>query len=182
SPLTWAIVVLSIAAVLYISAVFLTWYAFKTGDSAATDLMRQYAIGWSFPLIIAASGIIFELRFHNEEHFSRMLDLWWMFGLSFLLWAGTVWLLLKRKNYGLAFGLLAGQFALAFFAYGISHYPYLLYTQLNIYDGFTNMPMAISLVFVFILGMALLIPSLYLLLKLFLFDKNYVQGKTTKKE
>ena len=28
-PLTWSIVVLSIAAVLYISAVFLTWYAHK---------------------------------------------------------------------------------------------------------------------------------------------------------
>ena len=36
SPLTWAIVVLSIAAVLYISAVFLTWYANKAGDAEAT--------------------------------------------------------------------------------------------------------------------------------------------------
>ncbi|WP_087973433.1 cytochrome d ubiquinol oxidase subunit II [Oceanobacillus rekensis] len=182
SPLTWSIVVLSIAAVLYISAVFLTWYANKTGDVTATDLMRKYAIGWSIPLIIAASGIIFELKFHNEEHFSRIIDLWWMFGLSFLLWLGTVWLLWKRRSYGVAFVLLAGQFALAFFAYGISHYPYLLYPFLTIHEGFTNRAMAISLVVVFILGMALLIPSLYLLLKLFLFDKDYVQGIKNKKE
>ncbi|WP_249870623.1 cytochrome d ubiquinol oxidase subunit II [Oceanobacillus saliphilus] len=182
SPLTWSIVVLSIAAVLYISAVFLTWYANKTGDEKATGLMRKYAIGWSIPLIITASGIIYELSFHNEEHFSRIMDLWWMFALSFVLWIGTVWLLWKRKNYGIAFGLLVGQFALAFFAYGISHYPYLLYPHLTIYEGFTNRAMAISLVIAFILGMALLLPSLYLLMKLFLFDKDYVQGNNNKEE
>ena len=86
SPLTWSIVVLSIVAVLYISAVFLTWYANKAGDTGATNLMRKYAMFWAFPSIVAAVGIIYELSFHNPEHFERILDLWWMFGLSFLLW------------------------------------------------------------------------------------------------
>ena len=62
SPLTWAIVVLSIIAVLYISAVFLTWYANKAGDKEATELMRKYALIWAFPSIITALGIIVELR------------------------------------------------------------------------------------------------------------------------
>ncbi len=177
SPLTWSIVVLSIAAVLYISAVFLTWYAHKAKDKDATELMRRYALIWSLPLIITASGIIVELRDHNPEHFGNLLDLWWMFALSFLLFIGTVWLIWKRKHYGRAFGLLVGQFALAFFAYGISHYPYLLYPHLTIYDGFTNKAMAISLIVAFIAGLGLLIPSLYLLLRLFLFNKDYVTGK-----
>ncbi|MBR3120633.1 cytochrome d ubiquinol oxidase subunit II [Oceanobacillus profundus] len=182
SPLTWSIVALSIVAVLYISAVFLTWYAYKTGDTKATDLMRKYALGWALPLIITASGIVYELSSHNEAHFERIMDLWWMFALSFILWFATVWLIWKRRNYGMAFWLLVGQFAMAFFAYGVSHYPYLLYPHLTIYEGFTNTAMAISLVFVFILGLALLLPSLYLLLRLFLFDKNYVQGIKNKKE
>ncbi|MEC5423814.1 cytochrome d ubiquinol oxidase subunit II [Virgibacillus sp. C22-A2] len=176
SPLTWSIVVLSIAAVLYISAVFLTWYANKAGDVEATNLLRKYALIWAFPTIITAGGIIYELSFHNTEHFNRIMDLWWMFGLSFLLFIGTVWLFWKRKNYGLAFGLLVGQFAFAFYGYGVSHYPYLLYPHLTIYDSFTNEAMAISLIVAFIAGFALLIPSLYLLLKLFLFDKDYVKG------
>lgn len=178
SPLTWSIVVLSIAAVLYISAVFLTWYTNKARDSAATNLMRKYALIWALPLIITAGGIIYELSFHNEEHFNRMMNLWWIFGLSFLLFIGTVWLIWKRKNYGLAFGLLVGQFALAFFGYGISHYPYLLYPYLTLYDSFTNEAMAISLIVAFIAGLALLLPSLYLLLRLFLFNKDYVEGKS----
>jgi cytochrome bd ubiquinol oxidase subunit II len=178
SPLTWSIVVLSIAAVLYISAVFLTWYANIAKDPAATSLMRKYALRWASPLILTAGGIIYELGFHNEAHYARILDLWWIFSLSFLLFISTVWLIWKRRSYGLALGLLIGQFALAFYGYGISHYPYLLYPYLTLYDSFTNEAMAISLIVAFIAGLGLLIPSLYLLLRLFLFNKDYVQGKS----
>ena len=178
SPLTWSIVVLALVAVLYISAVFLTWYARKAGDKQATELLRKYALIWSLPTIITATGIIVELRVHNEAHFASLLDLWWMFALSFLLFLGTVLLLWKRRNYGLAFILLVGQFFLAFSAYGISHYPYLLYPYLTIYDGFTNEAMAIALIIAFLAGFALLLPSLYLVMRLFLFDKDYVQGKS----
>ncbi len=40
--------------------------------------------------------------------------------------------------------------------------------------------MAIALITVFVLGLLLLIPSLYLLMRLFLFDAKYVQGKRSK--
>lgn len=176
SPLTWAIVVLSVAATLYISAVFLTWYANKARDREATDLLRKYALIWSLPTIITAGGIIVELRRHNPEHYSNIQNFWPMFLLSFILFIGTVFLIWRRRQYGLAFGLLAGQFVFAFFGYGASHYPYLLYPYLTIYDSFTNPAMAISLIVVFIMGLGLLIPSLFLLLRLFLFDKDYVRG------
>ena len=176
-PLTWSVVLLSITAVLYISAVFLTWYANKAGDKEATRLMRKYALIWALPLIITAAGIIVELRGHNPEHFDNIMNLWWMFAISFILWCMTVYLLWQRRNYGEAFLLLVAQFALAFYGYGISHYPYLLYPHLTIYDGFTNEAMAISLIIAFILGFCLLVPSLYLLLRLFLFSKKYVSGK-----
>ncbi|KQL19655.1 cytochrome d ubiquinol oxidase subunit II [Cytobacillus solani] len=177
SPLSWSIVVLSLTAVLYISAVFLTWYADHANDMDATELMRKYALIWAGPCILTAAGIIVEMHGHNYEHFTRLIQLWWLFAISLVLFIGTVILLWKRHRYGLAFGLLTGQFALAFFAYGISHYPYLLYTYLTIYDSFTNEAMATALIIAFIAGLALLIPSLILLLRLFLFNKEYVQGK-----
>lgn len=177
SPLTWSIVFLSITAVLYISSVFLTWYANQSKDEMATNLMRIYALCWAAPLILTAAGIIVELRSHNPEHYRQLMDLWWLFGLSFVLFAGTVYFIWKRTSYGIAVGLLISQFILAFFAYGISHFPYLLYPFLTIYDGFTNKAMAISLIIAFIAGVLLLIPSLILLLRLFLFNKNYVEGE-----
>src|SRR5699024_10346960 len=102
-------------------------------------------------LIIAASGIIIELSFHNEAMFNNLINLWWMFAISFILWLATVWLIWKRKNYATAVWMLFGQFAFAFYAYGIAHYPYLLYPHLTIHEGFTNPAMAISLIIVFIL-------------------------------
>ncbi|WJY27413.1 cytochrome d ubiquinol oxidase subunit II [Sporosarcina trichiuri] len=177
SPLTWSIVVLSLSATLYISAVFLTWYANKARDTEAAALLRRYALTWALPTIIAAGGIIVELRRYQPEHYSNIQNFWPMFLISALLFAGTVFLLYTKRQYGWAFAMLAGQFAFAFYGYGASHYPYLLYPYLTIYDSFTNPAMAISLVVVFILGLCLLIPALYLVLRLFLFDKDYVRGK-----
>ena len=177
SPLTWSIVVLSIVAVLYISAVFLTWYAHRANDKKASDLMRKYALIWSAPLAIAAVGIIVEFRGHNPFRFEKLVDVWLLFAISAVLFLITTLLLWTKLKYGLAVVLLFTQFAIAFFAYGISHYPYLLYPYLTIHDSFTNHEMAIALIIAFILGAALLIPSLYLLFKLFLFDKDYVRGR-----
>ncbi|MFF2797682.1 cytochrome d ubiquinol oxidase subunit II [Lysinibacillus xylanilyticus] len=177
SPFAWSIVVLSIAAVLYISAVFLTWYAHKAKDKEATNLMRRYALAWAVPLMVSALGITYEMKFINPESYDNMVNLWWMFAISAVLFIITVVVIWMRKNYGLAVGLLIAQFAVAFFAYGIAQYPYLLYPYLTIYDSFTSTQMAIALVIAFILGLCLLIPSLFLLLKLFLFNKNYVTGK-----
>lgn len=177
SPLSWSIVLLSVAAVLYISAVFLTWYAWKAKDQEATNLMRKYALIWSIPLIITAAGIIVELRAHNKIHYENIVKLWPVFTLSGILFLITLYFIWKKQNYGMSVVLLILQFAFAFFAYGFSHYPYLLYPHLTIHEGFTNQEMAIALVIVFILGLCLLIPSLYLLFRLFLFNKEYVTGE-----
>lgn len=178
SPLSWSIVVLSVVAVLYISAVFLTWYAWKAGEEDATNIMRKYALIWAGPLIVSAFGIIIELRQLNNWHYANMFNVWWLFALSGLLFLGTVYFIYKRKHYNWALLLLIVQFAVAFFAYGVSHYPYLLFPHLTIYDSFTNEAMAIALVVVFIAGLALLIPSLYLVFRLFVFNKEYVSGKS----
>ncbi|HEY4600010.1 MAG TPA: cytochrome d ubiquinol oxidase subunit II [Cerasibacillus sp.] len=180
SPLTWGIVILSITALLYISAVFLTWYAAQAQDERASQLLRKYALTWAFPTIIAAVGIIYILQSHNPTHYANLLQLWWVFAISFIFFLGSVWLLFRKKNYGLAFILLVAQFAFAFYGYGFSHYPYLLYPHLTLYDSFTNEAMAISLISAFIAGFALLLPSLYLLLKLFLFNKEYVRGRASR--
>lgn len=176
SPLTWSIVILSVTAVLYISSVFLTWYANKAGDGAASQLMRKYALIWSAPLMISAIGIIIELRRTENWHYENMLSISWLFILSAILFFVTTWLIWKKRNYGLAVIIMILQFATAFFAYGISHYPYLLYPYLTIHDSFTSQTMAISIVVAFIAGLCLLIPSIYLVFKLF-FSKDYVSGK-----
>ncbi|WP_078380507.1 cytochrome d ubiquinol oxidase subunit II [Sutcliffiella halmapala] len=174
---SWAVVILALVSVLYISAYFLAYYAKSAKDEKAFEVLRKYALNWSLPTILASVLVFFALSDHNPTHFSKMLELSWMFSLSFLFFLGAVFLMWKKQRLGLAFILVMLQFATAFFGYGASHLPYLLYPYLTIYDGFTNESMAIALITAFIAGLCLLIPSLYLLMRLFLFDNQYVQGK-----
>ncbi|WP_216827588.1 cytochrome d ubiquinol oxidase subunit II [Alkalihalobacterium elongatum] len=177
---SWSVVLLSIVSVLFISSAFLSYYANKAKDFEALQLLRNYALTWATPTIIASVLVFFALNNHNPEHFQNMVDVGWMFILSLLFFLGAVYYIWKGERYGLAFVFVMFQFAFAFFGYGVSHLPYLLYPYINIYDGFTNATMAQALIIAFIAGLFLLIPSLYILMRLFLFDASYVKGETVK--
>lgn len=177
NPLSWSIVGLAIASVLFISACFLAFYASRAEDTAALKLMRTYALFWSTPTIIIALTAFIYLGQHNERHYQNIMDLWWLLALSVAFFMMAMWLLYRGRRYGLAFVCVMLQFLCAFFAYGIGQYPYILDPYITIQGGVTSSAMGFALVVVFIGGMCLLIPSLMLVFKLFLFDADYVKGK-----
>ena len=177
---SWSVVFLAIVSVLYISAMFLSFYASKAKDLRALELLRKFALFWSPPTIIASFLVFLALRNHNIEHFNNMLDYFYFFILSFLCFNIAVWFVYKNKRYGTAFIFVMLQFLFAFFGYGISHLPYILYPYITITGAFTNETMGVALVIAFIAGLLLLIPSLILLMRMFLFDAKYVEGNREK--
>lgn len=177
SPLSWSIVALSIVSVLFISATFLTFYASRAEDYPALKLIRKFALFWSTPSIIAAMTAFIFLSQHNPRHYESMLDLWWMLGLSVGFFMAATWFLYLGKYYGTAFICVMLQYFFAFFAYGIGHYPYILDPFITVFDSATHESMGIALVAAFIGGLLLLVPSLILLMRLFLFNADYVKGK-----
>lgn len=177
SPYAWSVVGLAIVSVLFISASFLTFYAARANDSEALRLVRKYALFWSTPTIIAALTTFIALGEHNERHYNNMMDLWWVFGLSVGFFIIAIALIYAKKYYGWAFISVMLQFFFAFFGYGASHLPYILEPYITIYESATHESTGIALIIAFIGGLFLLIPSLILLMKLFLFDADYVKGK-----
>src|SRR5699024_640813 len=123
SPYSWSVVALAIVSVLFISAVFLTFYANRANDTDALKLLRKYALFWATPTIIAALTTFIALGEHNERHYANMIDLWWVFGLSVGFFIIALALLYTGKWYGLAFISVMLQFFFAFFGYGASHLP-----------------------------------------------------------
>lgn len=176
SPYSWGVVSLAISSVLFISAAFLTYYANKAKDQASLEILRNYTLAWSTPTILSSLFLFMQISQNNPEHFARMIELSWLFVLSFVCFLVAVYWIWSRKHYGISFVMVMLQFAFAFFAYGISHLPYILYPYLTIKDHFTSEAMALSLIIAFVLGLLLLVPSLILLLRLFLFDAKYVEG------
>ena len=177
SSYSWSVVLLAVVSVLYISAMFLTYYAASAKDAAATEQLRRYALAWSLPTIVSSLFVFISIREHSRWHFDHMVRWSPMFVLSFCCFAGAVVLVWRRIRYGAAFGLVMLQFAFAFYGYGAAHLPYLLYPYLNIKDSVTGDAMAWALIIAFIAGFCLLLPSLILLMRLFLFDAKYVQDK-----
>lgn len=177
SPYSWSVVLLAIVSVLFISASFLTYYADRANDMDARKVLRKFALFWSLPCILASLLVFTALRAHNARHFSNALDIWWVFGLSFLCFLGAALFIYREKRFGLAFILVMLQFFFAFFGYGASHLPYILDPFITIHTAVTNETMGKALVAVFVAGLLLLVPSLALLMKLFLFDADYVSGK-----
>lgn len=177
SSYSWAVVILALVSVLYISAMFLTFYADKASDPDAYKVVRTYALSWSLPTILSSLFVFFAIYKHNREHFDHMLKLSWMFGISLICFIIAVYFVWKNKNLGLSFIFVILQFAFAFYGYGAGHLPYILYPYVTIYQGFTGEAMAVALIIAFILGLVLLLPSLYLVLRLFLFNTSYVKGK-----
>ncbi|WP_199794686.1 cytochrome d ubiquinol oxidase subunit II [Lentibacillus sp. Marseille-P4043] len=177
SPYSWSVVFLAIVSVLFISSTFLTFYAARANDKPALKLVKNYALFWSVPTIIASLTTFIALSQHNERHYQNMIDLWWMFGLSIGFFMIAMWLIFQGKRYGLAFISVMLQFFFAFFGYGMGHLPYLLDPFITIYENATHQSMGIALIIAFIGGLFLLIPSLLLLMKMFLFDADYVKGK-----
>ncbi|MBO1198911.1 cytochrome d ubiquinol oxidase subunit II [Staphylococcus simiae] len=178
SPFAWSVVFLAIISVLYISSGFLTFYAHKAEDKPAYELTRMWHIFWGLPMIIISLFVFLSLRIQNSEHFyTAIFDYWWMFVLSFIFFCIALLLTILKRNHGLAFILIILQMLMAFFGYGMSKLPYLLYPFVKITDAHVNPEMGWALVIAFILGLLLLVPSLILLLRLFVFDKDYVEGK-----
>jgi len=177
SPYSWSVVFLAIVSVLFISSTFLTFYANRAGDNGALGLLRSYALFWSIPTIIASLTTFIALSRHNPRHYNNMLDLWWMFGLSVAFFMIAMFLIYRGEKYGIAFSAVMLQFFFAFFGYGKGHLPYLLDPYITIYKDATHSSMGTALIIAFIAGLCLLVPSLFLLMRMFLFDADYIKGK-----
>nr|WP_205516533.1 cytochrome d ubiquinol oxidase subunit II [Paenibacillus sp. SYP-B3998] len=174
---SWSVVLLAIVSVLYISAMFLTFYAAKANDLPALEIVRKWALIWSAPTIVCSLIVFYSIHLHNPEHFQKMTELSWMFVCSFLFFLAAVYYVWRKKNYGMSFIFVMVQFGFAFYGYGAAHLPYLLYPYLSMNEHFTNKAMAVALIIAFLTGLLLLIPSLFLLMRLFLFNIRYVQGQ-----
>lgn len=172
----WSVVFLAIISVLYISSGFLTFYAAKAEDKKATDLTRTWYLIWTLPTLVITQFVFLGLRDHNPVHFENAQNYWYLFGLSLLAMLIAVYLIYRRRNYGTAFVMIMLQYGFAFFGYGISKLPYIVYPYIDISTSIVNENMAFALTIVFALGLLLLIPSIVLLARLFLFDKDYVKG------
>ncbi|MGB8954086.1 MAG: cytochrome d ubiquinol oxidase subunit II, partial [Tumebacillaceae bacterium] len=177
SPLMWTFALFAVLSVLFVSAVFLHYYATKAGEPVAARKFRQVALNLGLPALGSGAFILMTLANHRPDHFLELATHYsWLLLVSGALFVNAYMLLQRGKYPGWTFVLVIAQYAAAVIAYGYTHMPYLLYPYLNIYDAFVNPVMFKYLAFALGGGLVILIPGLLFLAWLFLFSDKYVKG------
>lgn len=178
SPFAWSVVFLAVITVLYISAGFLTYSAAKLKDTHVYLTVRKWLLLWSMPMIMVSLFVFLSLRIQNANHFTNAIyNYWWMFTLSLLCFIIAMSLALLKKYHGIAMLMMILQLFFAFFGYGLSKLPYIVYPFVKITDTTVSVATGLTLMIVIILGLLLLIPSLILLLRLATDNKGIVKNQ-----
>jgi cytochrome bd ubiquinol oxidase subunit II len=84
----------------------------------------------------------------------------------------AVTLVFQKKRLGLAFFMAALQYFFAFFGYGLSHLPYLIYPYLKLKSVTGLNGVDASILIAVVMGIALLLPSVILVLRLVIFNSD----------
>ncbi|WP_394219762.1 cytochrome d ubiquinol oxidase subunit II [Halobacillus trueperi] len=180
-PTLYMHILFGLSTELFISAIFLMDYAKEAEDWNAYDTFRKHSL-WLGPVSIAIAMLTIG-TFPEEASWivDNIQEHWVAFGLSLLCFIiGYAFLFIKKKDgrRGLARAavIMVGlQYAIAIYAYGAAHLPYLIYPDITITDGFTNPDTFYQMLIVYAVGFGILIPAFFLFWRLFLKDRRYLK-------
>lgn len=134
----WAVALLAVISVLYISAMILARTMAAAGGGPALAFIRSAALFWSVPTLLASALVFVALQRHNPAHFNHTLDVAWLFLLSLVSFLVAVSMVFQDKFYGWAAFFALLQYFFAFLGYGISHLPYLIYPNVHLEARFSG--------------------------------------------
>ncbi|PTX63303.1 cytochrome bd-I ubiquinol oxidase subunit 2 apoprotein [Melghirimyces profundicolus] len=185
SPVTCAYLAFGLSSELFLSAAFLADYSREADNESTYRVFRRHVV-WLGPLTLATAVLTTFLMGREAVWLrDRLLEERLWFFLSFAAFLiGYLALFWKSRDPGksrglprLSFTLFITQYALASFAYGRAHLPYLVYPDLTVAKSVTNPEMFRYLLVSYAIGLAILVPGFYLFWRLFLKDKRYLHQR-----
>ncbi|WP_226585531.1 cytochrome d ubiquinol oxidase subunit II [Halobacillus litoralis] len=180
-PTLYMHILFGISTELFISSIFLMDYAKEAEDWNAYHTFRKHSI-WLGPVNIAVAMLTIG-TFPTEASWivENIQENWFAFGLSLLFFLVGYALLFVKKKDGrkgrarISVVMIVLQYAVAIYAYGSAHLPYLIYPDLTVTDGFTNPDTFYPMLIVYAVGFGILIPAFFLFWRLFLKDRRYLR-------
>ncbi|MBD1373465.1 cytochrome d ubiquinol oxidase subunit II [Hazenella sp. IB182357] len=179
SPSVYIYMLFGLTSELFLSSLFLADYARESEERDAYQIYRKQAILFG-PLSLLMAALTVPLMEPEAAWLISNLEAnrgWFLFSVVlFVIGYSALWWS-KTGKPRVAVVFVASQYAVATFAYGKSHLPYMIYPYLKVDDAFTNLDTFYSLLSVLIVGMAILLPGFLIFWRLFLKDRRYLQKK-----
>lgn len=181
TPSTYSHLLFGLTTELFLSALFLADYSVEAEDRSAYKVYRRAAVALG-PTAIGAA-LLTTLTMPPDAQWIvrgiREQALWFALSFAaFLIGYTALWWQGKNGRLGrprISVLCMVVQYALASFAYGSAHMPYIVYPDFTVYDGFTNPAMFRSLAAGYAVGVALMVPLFIWFWRLFMKDKRYLK-------
>jgi cytochrome d ubiquinol oxidase subunit II len=179
---TYYYMLFGLTSELFLSSLFLADYAREAGKEETYQLYRRYAMLLGPITLISAIITLFVL----EPEANWLLDNlkaqgeWFLLAILFYLvgYGSLWWPDPKNESIGkprIAVLLIVFQYGIASYAYATAHMPYIVFPYMTITSGFTGEVTFRALFWVYVVGLAILLPGFYLFWRLFLKDKRYLR-------
>jgi cytochrome d ubiquinol oxidase subunit II len=169
---TYAYIAFGLAAALFISATFLADYARSSLREHAYRAYRQQAL-WAGPVMMAAGLVALFVLPVAPWLEVRLRAEWPWFLSSLLCFCAAMGVLAAQARPRWAVVVVGVQFLLADVGYGAAHASYLLYPDAPTLAAFSGAVMFRALLWVTLVGLALLVPAFVWLWRLFVTDPRY---------
>lgn len=171
SPLLSALGLLALTSMMYLSGLFLLFYARKNKERYLQMLFTRLSRWGGIASLLTSLALGIALYESVPTQLGRLVyDNWGFVLIAALAFIGTqVMLRWSSKQYAVLSALIFGivQYAVSFVAYQRIGLPYMVPGVLTLNQALTAPVMAQALTAVFGLGMLLLLPALFLLYRLF---------------
>ncbi|GGE11721.1 membrane protein [Marinithermofilum abyssi] len=185
SPSIYLYILFGLSSELFLSSLFLADYARESDDDSAYEVYQRYAVLFGPITLLVAVLALYTLEPEAAWLLDRLLryKMWYVWSIiAFLIGYVSLWWKTKDQKVGrprVAMVFVVIQYALATFAYGAAHLPYIVYPYLTVDQAFTQINTFYSLLKVFTIGLAILLPGFVIHWRLFMKDKRYLEGEKT---
>jgi cytochrome d ubiquinol oxidase subunit II len=182
SSSTYCYLLFGLTSELFLAALFLADYAREAGEIKTYQIYRRNAI-WIGPItLLSAMLTLAVLEPESRWLLTNIWEQieWFVLSIVFYLvgYSALWWPAAKKEEIGkprIAVLAVVMQYMIASYAYAAAHMPYIVYPTMTISDGFTNVNVFQALIWVYIFGLALLMPGFYIFWRLFLKDRRYLR-------
>ncbi|WP_339147436.1 cytochrome d ubiquinol oxidase subunit II [Sutcliffiella sp. BMC8] len=183
SPHALSFILFAISSTLFLSSLLLADFSKVAKDKHAYEIYRRDALILGPVSLLGALLIMITMRYEAAWLFDGMMDyLVWLFLSAAMFVVTGVALVLPGKNgwTGLPrLGVVSAfiQYALASYAYGRAHLPYIIYPNVTIQNGFTDPASFRALFITYIIGFVILFPGFIYFWRLFMKDERYIKSE-----
>jgi cytochrome d ubiquinol oxidase subunit II len=179
---TYYYMLFGLTSELFLSALFLADYAKEAGKEKTYRIYRRNAkivgpitlVSAMLTLLVLepeAQWLLVNLK--AQLPWFLLSILFYLIGYSSLWWPDP-----RNNSIGkprIAVLLIVMQYVIASYAYASAHMPYIVYPFMTITTGFTGEVTFWSLFWVYVVGLAILVPGFYVFWRLFLKDRRYLR-------